>query len=150
MYTMHRRQICTKLFNIGFTGISLSVLKPKPVYADTYVQSFSYDIENIKKRIEDINIQEKNDYCNTMKSRISSYYKTNVFDSISCSNDNDVQDIISNLDYIIVMYNNNLEENPHRKYNLRNELMKIYEKSSKYPEIQHKIIDIMMNYYKLI
>ena len=145
---MSRRTLLNQFGNIAITAGTLGHLaRPKPVRAEQYDNSPT--IDEIKERMRLQDNKDNNDYCMMMKNRIGLYYKTDVFDMIPCSNQEDVNKIISPLDYLVVMYDN-IEARYYLKPTIRRNLLEIYENSYKYPDVQKKLIDIMVNHYKLV
>lgn len=157
MYTMHsRRAIIKNIGYMAFTAATLSLVRPTPVSAEPPLplpppQTVSFTIDDIRKRITELDKKDTRDYCNNMKADIAKYYNTNAFDVIPCSNQDDVDSILSELHYMVVVYGDrDLQERPELKPRLRNKLLNIYEKARNYPDVQKTVIDILLNHYKLI
>lgn len=155
MQTMYRRTLLKNIGHIAVTGTALSLLRPSPVFAEYPQQSSSpsqpsYNIDAIRKRIKELDEDDSRKYCMNMKAEIAKYYKTDAFNVIPCSNNDEVRNIISELHYIVIMYSGDLTDRPHMKPRIRGQLLRIHDNAKNYPEVQKTILDILVNHYKLV
>lgn len=155
------------------THLSGSFINSLTLKADTSIINVETNnsLQKMRKKIYEALFRECMDRCTIVKTKLTEHYKTNVFDDLPCKKPYTTKEeemkyigtpehqdsyILDDMYNIMTKYDESYM-NMLRKHNdigalksLRDKLMQIHDYSVRYPKIQHFILDLIINKYKLV